>query len=87
MLSSKPRIILFHGASSAGKSTLSKAIQRALDEPFLHLASDYVSLGLPERRSCDPSTSFSWACMARSTRLPAANASAATDKSEKVGRI
>jgi chloramphenicol 3-O phosphotransferase len=44
------RIILLHGASSSGKSTLSKALQRALDEPFIHLATDYLSLGLPERR-------------------------------------
>lgn len=52
------RIILLHGASSAGKSTLAKAIQRALDESFLHLASDYVSLGLPERR--DAEGPFKW---------------------------
>ena len=44
------RIILLHGASSSGKSTLAKAVQRALDEPFIHLASDYLGLGLPERR-------------------------------------
>jgi chloramphenicol 3-O phosphotransferase len=44
------RIILLHGASSAGKSTLAKAIQRALDEPFIHLSSDHLTPGLPERR-------------------------------------
>jgi chloramphenicol 3-O-phosphotransferase len=44
------RIILLHRASSSGKSTLSKAIQRALDEPFIHFSSDYLALGLPERR-------------------------------------
>jgi chloramphenicol 3-O phosphotransferase len=52
------RIILLNGASSAGKSTLSKAIQRALDEPFLHLASDYFSVILPERR--DAEGAFKW---------------------------
>jgi chloramphenicol 3-O phosphotransferase len=50
--------MLLHGASSAGKSTLSKAIQRALDEPFLHLSSDNVGLGLPQRR--DAKGPFKW---------------------------
>jgi len=54
----KARIILLNGASSAGKSTLSKAIQQALDEPFQHLASDYLALGLPERR--DSHGPFLW---------------------------
>jgi chloramphenicol 3-O phosphotransferase len=44
------RIILLHGASSSGKSTLAKAIQNELDEPFLHFASDFLALGLPARR-------------------------------------
>jgi chloramphenicol 3-O phosphotransferase len=44
------RIILLHGASSSGKSTLSKEIQRVLHEPFLHFASDYLAFGLPQRR-------------------------------------
>jgi chloramphenicol 3-O phosphotransferase len=52
------RIILLHGASSSGKSTLSRAIQRALDEPFLHFGSDILALGLPERR--DPEGPFLW---------------------------
>lgn len=52
------RIMLLHGASSAGKSTLSNAIQGALDEPFLHLASDNVGLGLPRRR--DSEGPFKW---------------------------
>lgn len=52
------RIILLHGASSSGKSTLSKAIQEELDEPFLHFASDYLTLGLPARR--DPDGPFQW---------------------------
>lgn len=52
------RIILLHGASSAGKSTLARAIQRLLDEPFLIFASDYFALGLPERR--DTEGAFRW---------------------------
>lgn len=44
------RIILLNGASSAGKSTLAKALQRVLDEPFLHVSSDHLAVGLPQRR-------------------------------------
>lgn len=46
------RIILLNGASSSGKSTLAKALQLVLDEPFLHVSSDHlVAAGfLPERR-------------------------------------
>jgi chloramphenicol 3-O-phosphotransferase len=44
-------VILLNGASSSGKSTLAKALQRALDEPFLHVSSDqFVVAGmLPDR--------------------------------------
>lgn len=44
-------MILLNGASSSGKSTLAKALQRALDEPFLHVSSDqFVAAGmLPDR--------------------------------------
>ncbi len=46
------RIILLNGASSSGKSTLAKALQEVLDEPFLHVSSDQlVAAGfLPQRR-------------------------------------
>jgi chloramphenicol 3-O phosphotransferase len=44
------RIILLHGASSSGKSTLARALQEELDEPFLHVASDHLAVGLPVRR-------------------------------------
>lgn len=46
------RVIFLNGASSSGKSTLAIALQRALDEPFLHVSSDqFVSAGmLPDRR-------------------------------------
>ena len=53
------RIIVLHGASSSGKSTLSRALQRVLDEPFLHVASDMLAVGLPERR--EPDGPFLWA--------------------------
>lgn len=52
------RIILLNGASSAGKSTLARAIQAALDEPFLHCSSDILGVGLPSRR--DPDGPFAW---------------------------
>ncbi|MFI7222751.1 chloramphenicol phosphotransferase CPT family protein [Nonomuraea angiospora] len=57
------RVIILNGASSSGKSTLAKALQRSLeslDEPFLHVSSDqFVDSGmLPERR--DPEGPFSW---------------------------
>jgi chloramphenicol 3-O phosphotransferase len=52
------RIILLNGGSSAGKSTLARAIQAALDEPFLHCSSDMLAVGLPERR--DSEGPFAW---------------------------
>jgi chloramphenicol 3-O phosphotransferase len=54
------RVILLNGASSSGKSTLAKALQRALDEPFLHVSSDqFIATGmLPERR--DDTGPFAW---------------------------
>ena len=36
------KIILLNGASSAGKSTLSKALQAALPEPFWHFSIDHL---------------------------------------------
>jgi len=54
------RVILLNGASSSGKSSLAKALQAALLEPFLHVSSDQlVAAGmLPERRS--DGSSFDW---------------------------
>jgi chloramphenicol 3-O phosphotransferase len=54
------RIIFLTGASSSGKSTLAKAMQQALPEPFLHVSSDHlVASGvLPARR--DPDGPFAW---------------------------
>jgi chloramphenicol 3-O phosphotransferase len=54
------RIIFLNGASSSGKSTLARALQEALAEPFLHVSSDHlVASGmLPARR--DPHGPFAW---------------------------
>jgi chloramphenicol 3-O phosphotransferase len=54
------RVIILNGASSSGKSTLAKAMQQALDEPFLHVSSDHlVNAGvLPQRR--DDAGPFNW---------------------------
>jgi chloramphenicol 3-O phosphotransferase len=54
------RVIILNGASSSGKSSLAKAMQAILPEPFLHVASDHlVNAGmLPERR--DDEGPFDW---------------------------
>lgn len=36
------RVILLHGASSSGKSTLARALQGALQEPFWHISIDHL---------------------------------------------
>ena len=36
------KIILINGASSSGKSTLARAVQQQLDEPFWHLSIDHL---------------------------------------------
>jgi chloramphenicol 3-O phosphotransferase len=46
-------VILLHGASSAGKTTVARALQDALDRPFLRLSLDLMFFGdlvLPRRR-------------------------------------
>lgn len=58
------KIILLNGASSAGKSTLCRALQAQLDEPFLQFSLDFFFFGgqvLPKRR--DESGDFAWATM------------------------
>jgi chloramphenicol 3-O phosphotransferase len=54
-------IIFLNGASSAGKTTLAKALQAVLDRPYFHLSSDQmVEAGaLPGRR--EEGGEFSWA--------------------------
>jgi len=54
------KIIFLNGPSSAGKSTLTKAIQQQMDEPFWHVSSDqFVEAHmLPPRR--DEGGDFAW---------------------------
>jgi chloramphenicol 3-O phosphotransferase len=55
------KIILLNGASSAGKSTLCRAIQAQIDEPFLQFSLDFFMFDnrvLPQRR--DEAGPFSW---------------------------
>jgi chloramphenicol 3-O phosphotransferase len=52
------RVILLNGASSSGKSTLARALQAALPEPFLHVSSDHLVGMLPRRR--DDGGPFDW---------------------------
>jgi len=42
-------IILLNGTSSAGKSTLAKALQTSLAEPYLHVGIDTMVFALPKR--------------------------------------
>jgi len=44
-----PDIILFNGSSSAGKSTLSKALQNELNHPYLQFGFDDLIFISPER--------------------------------------
>ncbi|GEM_PF-412821 len=57
------RIILINGASSAGKSTLARALQQRLPEPFLHWSFDHLrtSDALPMARI--RSGELDWAAM------------------------
>ena len=57
------KIIVLNGASSSGKSTLSNAVQRRIDEPFLHVSSDqFVEARLlPQRR--EEGGNFAWPTM------------------------
>lgn len=44
---SQGTIILLNGTSSAGKSTVSKALQEVMDEPYLHSGPDHFQLAHP----------------------------------------
>jgi chloramphenicol 3-O phosphotransferase len=54
------RIILLNGASSSGKSTLARALQRTLDEPFLHVSSDQFLAGACSRPGATTAGPFNW---------------------------
>ena len=43
------KIIFLNGTSSAGKTTLSHALQEILGEPYLHIALDQFRDGLPDK--------------------------------------
>lgn len=57
------KIIFLHGASSSGKSSLARALQAKIEEPFLHLSIDHLrdSGALPLDRI--KSGEFPWAHM------------------------
>ncbi|MCB0257983.1 MAG: hypothetical protein KDI55_30035, partial [Anaerolineae bacterium] len=42
-------IIILNGTSSAGKSSLAKALQTQLPNPYLHLEIDTMVFALPKR--------------------------------------
>lgn len=57
------KIILLNGASSAGKSTLAKAVQRLIDQPFWHVSSDqFVAAQLLTQRRGEGGD-FAWPVM------------------------
>ena len=60
---STAQIIFLNGTSSSGKTTLAKALQDVLDQPYFHLASDQlVEAGaLPGRR--EEGGEFAWAAV------------------------
>ena len=43
------RVVLFHGTSSSGKTTVARAVQRLSDEPWVHLGIDSFWNAIDER--------------------------------------
>jgi chloramphenicol 3-O phosphotransferase len=43
------QIIILNGTSSAGKSTIAKALQNILDQPYLHIGIDSYIFAMPRR--------------------------------------
>ncbi|URK89312.1 chloramphenicol phosphotransferase CPT family protein (plasmid) [Rhizobium sp. RCAM05350] len=41
-MAERARIIFIHGASSSGKSTLARAVQAEINEPFWHVSIDHI---------------------------------------------
>lgn len=58
------QIIYLHGPSSVGKTALAKALQDALEEPFLHMSFDKVIGLMPQKMNdwtgAHTSSGFSW---------------------------
>jgi len=65
------QIIYLNGPSSAGKSTLSRALQQELDKPFLHIGIDRVIGMMPEKinnwEGGEAPEGFSWKRMSNGT--------------------
>lgn len=57
-----PDVILLNGASSSGKSTLARALQKALPQPYFNYSSDLLVDGgiLPDVDRTTPDTAYSW---------------------------
>jgi chloramphenicol 3-O phosphotransferase len=49
------RVILLNGASSAGKSSLARDLQKILDEPYMHVGIDMVFDMIPKKCKCEES--------------------------------
>lgn len=54
------KIIMLNGASSSGKSTLARALQAALDEPFWHISIDHLIVANILPKSRIDSGEFAW---------------------------
>ena len=54
------QIILVNGASSSGKSTLARALQAVLDEPFWHFSIDHLIAARTLPKSRIDSGEFAW---------------------------
>nr|AIA18194.1 Chloramphenicol phosphotransferase-like protein [uncultured bacterium] len=58
------QIIYLNGPTSSGKSTLAKALQEALDSPFLHIGIDKIIGMMPDKVNnwvgCSAPLGFSW---------------------------
>lgn len=59
----KSKIIFVNGPSSAGKSTLSREIQRTMPEPFYYMAIDQYQLGVAPPEDLFPGINFHNQCM------------------------
>jgi chloramphenicol 3-O phosphotransferase len=57
------KIILVNGASSSGKSTLSRALQAKLEEPFWHFSIDHLIAAKVLPRERIQSGEFPWAAL------------------------
>lgn len=63
------QIIFLHGASSSGKSTIAKALQKRIEKPFWHISIDHLRDAgvLPTERF--KNGDFRWADSARRSSM------------------